>query len=122
MKKLFLPMAFAAALFSLASCKDNREEEKKKFVNTCMDQGGNQMADPKMKEYFNEYCECSAEKVLDKYSQKEIEEMEADAKKTGSQEAMMANLMPVVQPCLDELQKKASTLMPVQTPAPAPVQ
>lgn len=114
MKKILLPVAFAAAVFSLASCKGNREADKKKFVNTCMEQGGNAMADPKMKEYFNEYCECSAEKVLDKYSQKEIDEMEADAKKTGNQEAMMAKLMPVVQPCLDDLQKKASTLAPAQ--------
>lgn len=122
MKKLFLPMAFAAAVFSLASCKGNNSEDKKKFVNTCMEQGGNAVADPKMKEYFNEYCECSAEKVLDKYSQKEIDEMEAEAKKTGSGEAMMAKLMPIVQPCLDELQEKASTIAPAPTTAPQPVQ
>lgn len=113
MKKILLPMAFAAAALSLASCKGNRDADKAKFVKTCMDQGGNQMTGA-MKGYFEDYCQCSAEKVLDKYSQKEIDEMEADAKKTGNQEAMMAKLMPVVQPCLDELQKKASTAAPAQ--------
>lgn len=111
MKKILFPMAFAAALFSLASCNGNREKEKAKFVTTCMEQGGNQMTGA-MKGYFQEYCECSAEKVLDKYSQKEIDEMEADAKKTGSQDAMMAKLMPIVQPCLDDLQKKAASAVP----------
>ena len=117
MKKVLLPMAFAAAVFSLASCKGNREEAKAKFVKTCMDQGGTALTDATMKGYFNEYCECSAEKVLDKYSQKEIDEMEADAKKTGSQDAMMAKLMPVVQPCLDDLSKKASAMAPATAPA-----
>ena len=113
MKKILLPVAFAAAVLSLASCKGNRDADKAKFVKTCMDQGGSAMTGA-MKGYFQEYCECSAEKVLDKYSQKEIDEMEADAKKTGNQDAMMSKLMPVVQPCLDYLQKKATSAAPAQ--------
>ena len=113
MKKILLPVAFAAAAFSLASCKGNRDADKAKFVQTCMDQGGKEVTGT-MKEHFRDYCECSAEKVYDKYSQKEVEEMEADAKKAGNGEAMLAKLMPLVQPCLDDLQKKTSAATPAQ--------
>jgi hypothetical protein len=105
-------MAFAAALFSLASCKGKNEEDKKKFVNTCMQQAGTDVADPTMKGYFQEYCECSAEKVFDKYDQKDIDKMEAEARKTGSSEAMLSKLMPEIKPCLDELKKKSESAMP----------
>lgn len=118
MKNIFLVAAIAAAGLSLASCKGgNREKDKADFVKTCMDQGGNQMAGV-MKDYFEDYCECSADKVLDKYSAKEIKDMEADARTQGQagQEAMMAKLMPVVKPCLDELQKKAMDAQSTTTP------
>jgi len=107
MKKFFLAAAFGAAGLSLASCGGGqKEKDKQAFIQTCMQQGGAAMAGD-MKSAFEEYCKCSAEKVLDKYSKKEIDEMEAEARRTGNGQAMMAKLQPVFQPCLDDLQAKA---------------
>ncbi len=72
------------------------------LAKECIETGNKQFADSKVKAYFHQYCECSSEKMSDQISQEEFNKM----KEAGNDAALQAKIMPIVQPCLDELQGK----------------
>lgn len=109
--KILSISAFALLTFSLLSCSPSKEKIKASFVKSCMQEVESQ-TDPKMKEMMKEYCECSGEKVVNKFSATEIA-----AFNTMSKTEMQAKLMPVIQGCLDELTQKAQALQQSQVPA-----
>lgn len=111
MKKLLLPVCFGIAVFAV-SCQPSKEQVKKNFLKSCTEQAANYGANIS-KDIFDEYCNCAADKMLDKYSVAEVKEMEKD------QSAMMQKVMPVIQPCVDDLQQKVMSNMQGQMPQAA---
>jgi len=88
-----------------AGDREDPRERKKKFVRTCLKEGKD--VSPNMKRAFRQYCECSADAVIARYTQAEIDAMERKSARTGSNDEMMQTLTPVIQPCLDWLQAEA---------------
>jgi len=86
---------------SLTSCFPSKEKIKEKFVESCV-AGIDPQTDPKIKDLMKEYCECSGEKVVNKFTASEIAAFEKMSKAE-----MRAKLMPVIQGCLNELSRKA---------------
>ena len=103
--------------FTLTSCTDKKKKLKDQVTKECIEGGDKQFTDPKIRGYFHEYCECSGERTSEKISGSEWKEFDK-MKKEGREAEMQAKLMPVIQPCLDELQKKISEASPT---APATV-
>jgi hypothetical protein len=111
--KVFAFFGVAMLSLGLFSCAPSKEKMKEQFVKSCMGEIGEQ-ADPKMKQIFNEYCECSGEKVVNKFSAKEIA-----AFNNMSKTELQAKLMPVIQTCLDDLSQKAQAYQQSQGGTPA---
>ena len=74
-------------------------------MKECLSGTEKQFTDPKMRGIMNEYCSCSAEKVANTFSDAEIATFDK-MKREGNEAAIQAKMMPVIQPCLDELQQK----------------
>lgn len=118
MKKLILACgAFVA--FGLASCSPSKEDVKKEFIKACNEGGDKQMTTDAAKKVFHDYCECSGEKVADKFSIKELEEFNKLQKTPdpARQQELQTKMMTVIQPCLTELQSKMMNAMGGQAPA-----
>ncbi len=96
MKKVFILIATTTFLFS---CQASKEKARENFVENCK-KSANSVPDitESQKVIFDKYCDCSADKVLAKYSVAEIVKME----KQG-QDKFMEELMPVIQPCIDDM-------------------
>jgi hypothetical protein len=102
MKKIFLMMAFAFVAVSSFAQKitdpKQRKEMKDIFYNECMT-----AADPNDKETYpvmKKYCDCSGEKMLDKFTRQELEKF-ADM----TEEELAEIVMPAIQGCLEKMQK-----------------
>ncbi len=106
--KQVLPVFVALLLlpFVLTSCSDKKKKMKAEVVKECVDGGEKQFSDPKIRGFFHEYCECSGEKIVEKISDEEFKAM-----KSKSDAETQAKLMPIIQPCLDELQKKMAAVV-----------
>ena len=109
--KILSISAVALLSFSLLSCSPSKEKIKASFVKSCMQEVESQTV-PKMKEMMKDYCECSGEKMVNKFSASEIKAMDK-----MSQSEMRAKLMPVIQDCIDELKQKAEQYQQSQVPA-----
>jgi len=75
-----------------------RKEFKVEFVRSCM-----ATADPEDKVLYaamKGYCACSAESILDRFTKREMNEMNA-----LSEEEQVATMTPVIKPCQDKLVK-----------------
>ncbi len=72
------------------------------LAKECIETGDKQFSDSKVKAYFHQYCECSSEKMSEQISREEFTKM----KEEGNDAALQAKIMPIVQPCLDEMEKK----------------
>lgn len=99
MKKVFIIILTPIFLFS---CQPSNEKVRDNFLKQCTSEIDNIpdiTADEK--KVFNDYCNCSADKILAKYSVAEIAEME----KKG-QQSFMKELQPILQPCFDEMFKE----------------
>jgi hypothetical protein len=106
MNKLVLTFSvLLLCAFALSSCSDRKKNLKAKVTKECIEGGDKQFTDSTMRKYFHEYCECSGEKTSEKLSAEEWKEFEK-MKKDGREGEIQAKLMPVIQPCLDELQKR----------------
>ncbi len=102
MKTLSILAVAAIAAGSLSSC-NSKAAAKKKYREQCETMTAAMLSDAKYKDALNAYCDCSTDKMLDKYSVKELEAVEKSGAAT-----MQAQVSAVVQPCVDELQRKVS--------------
>ncbi len=100
MKKILLATSVCSAMLMMYSCKPSPEEMKKKFVKECVSAiPSNTIPTDAAKEY----CDCSAEILLKKYSTEELAEMN---KKTMADPAVKAKMMEDVRPCLETLAQR----------------
>jgi hypothetical protein len=117
MNKLVLTIGVCTlCITTLISCTDKKKKLKDQVTKECIEGGDKQFTDPKIREYFHEYCKCSGEKTSEKLSSDQWKEFDK-MKKEGREAEMQAKLMPVIQPCLDELQKKIMDASAAPAPA-----
>ena len=109
MKKVIYLLALIAAPV-LASAQDtdkDKEAAKTKMVTECMDNFKEQATTDEAKAVFQDFCSCQAEGLIKQFSLKEIEEFEnSENADQAKQQEIQAKVMPVIMPCMEELQKK----------------
>ncbi len=111
MKRITIALAsLALCTLAFTSCKPSKAQLKKEIVKECNEGAAKQFTDPKLVGFMKDYCECSGEKAADKLSTQEFEEINK-MKKEGREQEMQAKLMPIIQPCLNELQAKMQASM-----------
>ncbi len=102
MKKIILSCSLlAAGAIFLVGCGMGKEKAKTEFVKNCLLSFPGNIP----KDAAETYCNCSADKLLQKYSLVEIMKMEEKLQK--GDEAAKAEMMKAIQPCVDELAQKA---------------
>jgi hypothetical protein len=103
MKKIFIAtlLVFATGTVFAQKITDpkERKELKEEFMKSCM-ASATEGGDESIYEVMRVYCDCSAEKILNKLSRKEIEAMD----KLTDKEAE-TKVMPIIQGCMDQLMK-----------------
>jgi hypothetical protein len=108
MKKVLLLSSAAIALFTIiaTSCKVSKEDFKKTMLQSCV----TAVPETVPKDIALDYCSCSADRLLQKYSVEEIIVMEAGIKKGDEQtkEKMLAE----VKPCIEEMTEKIKARQP----------
>lgn len=92
----------AVCLLLFTSCTDKKKQFRDQLAKECIETGQKQFSDPAVKKQFRDYCNCSAAKIADKVTKEEFEKMKAE----GRQADMQATIMPIVEPCLNELEQK----------------
>ena len=107
MKTITLAVTALSLCALMTACAPSKSKLKEAVTKECITGGDKQFTDPKIRGYFHDYCECSGEKTSEKLSNDEWKEFNK-MKKEGRDAEMQAKLMPIIQPCLDELQKKMS--------------
>ena len=86
----------------LFSYTDKKNEFRKMLINECIETGDKQFTDSKVAAYFHQYCECSSEKLSENMSREEFTKM----KEANNDAELQAKIRPIVQSCLDDLQRK----------------
>lgn len=97
MKKILAVILVATAL---SSCGNDKKALKEEFVKNCMASAGTDASNKKLHDAMQTYCDCSGEKVVNKFSTAEIAAFNG-----MSETEMQEKLMPVIKDCLDDLQK-----------------
>lgn len=107
MKKIILScFALVCGATLLTSCAPSKEKVKETFVTSCV----NSVPGSIPKDAAKQYCECSADKLLEKYSVTEVMKMEEKIK--SGDEKVKTEMMTAIQPCIDELTQKVSAQQP----------
>lgn len=109
MKKVIYLLALIA-IPAFANAQDTDKDKaaaRTRMITECMNDVKDQTTTDELKAAFQDYCTCQTEGMLKQFSLKEIAEFEnlenADAAK---QQEASAKIMPVLMPCMEELQKK----------------
>lgn len=109
MKKVIYLLALIAAPV-LASAQDtdkDKEAAKTKMIAECMNDLKEQTTTDELKVVFQDFCTCQTENMLKQFSLKEIDEISnAKDAEPAKQQEIQAKVMPVIMPCVEELQKK----------------
>lgn len=94
--------AFAQKITDLKERKVFKDE----FVQECMKSATDNNDGTDVYKAMEVYCNCSAEKVLDKLSKKQIESMA-----TWTEKEVEEMLTPIIQTCLDKLEADLKEIM-----------
>jgi len=109
MKKAFYLLALIA-IPALASAQDTDKEKeaaKPKLVTECMDGFKDQATTEELKAAFKDFCTCQVDGLLKEFSLKEVEELKnMETADQAKQQEIAAKVMPIIMPCMEELQKK----------------
>lgn len=102
MKKTLPIIVLSLSLF-LLSFQTTKEAAKKNFIDKCVSEAldDDEANDTKIKAVMTDFCKCAADKVFEKYSVEEVEELEK-----GSEDSMTQAMMPLIQPCINDMQNK----------------
>jgi hypothetical protein len=108
MKKLFIIIILLVAgqaTRAQALKGEERKTVKAEFVKSCISSGTEGTTDKGMIKAMNTYCECAGEKVVNKFTKKEIESFN-----TMTEAQIEKTLMPVIDACLQQLQKDVAAM------------
>ncbi len=97
MKKIFFFLLLAGGL---ASCKTGHTEFKKQFVANCEQSAKAQISDNRLLPLVHDYCECSAEELLDHMSDEEL----LNIKDANADPVLRAKLLRITETCMKEMQ------------------
>ena len=102
----------------LAACEPSKEELKKSYAKTCNEQADANYPDGEMRAAMHDFCDCCADKVVEKFSSKELTEFN-QLERAGKKAEVAAKLMPVLQPCTVEMQKRMEHIDTTVAPVPS---
>lgn len=103
MKKIliFTALVFCAGTsYSQVTDKVYRTSFKESFVESCV-APYKETADKQTLAYTQKFCECSADKLLNTLTKEKLGEISK-----MDEEKKMAEMMPVIKPCIEEFQKE----------------
>jgi hypothetical protein len=108
MKKVLLLGITSIALFTIIAtgCQPSKEHFKKTMVESCVAAVPGTVP----KDIALNYCNCSSDRLLQKYSVEEIIVMEA-AIKSGDEQTK-EKMLKEVKPCIDEMTEKIKARQP----------
>lgn len=108
MKKALYLLAFAAIpVFAHAQEKAKVDDAtKQKLINNCIDQAKAAATTDEAKAAIKDFCTCSTENMLKELTPEEIENMDKQGGDQAKQQELLQKVMPLIQPCLEEFQKK----------------
>jgi len=101
MKKLFVTAVIGASLFSI-SCKPSKDQLKKTFVKSCIEEAGKTVKDEKSKKAIADYCDCAGQKVVDQFSYEELQKLD----KNPNDAELNKKLEPIINTCAEALGKQ----------------
>ncbi len=112
MKKAFYLLALLA-IPAIAQAQNNntvKEEDKQRIIAKCVEDGKEMATTDDMKTALKNYCTCQTENLLKVMSVEEVEHWGENMEKAdeATQQAMAEKAMPLIMPCLEELQSKMS--------------
>lgn len=115
MKKVLLPLGLASILLA-TSCQPSREQLAKKYKDVCIEnmKKGKTSITADEKKVIEDGCSCMGNKIADKFSAKEIDEMIAMFEKNYNREQSKEienKMMPVIQPCIEEMMKASAAAL-----------
>ena len=105
MKKILILLPLFAG--GLASCSNGHAEFKKRFVESCEQSAKSRITDNRLVPLLHDYCECSADQLLKKMSEDELEAI----KNPDSNPEVREKVLSITAPCLQELQQKSAKLV-----------
>ncbi len=107
MKKILLALAVVGFSASFANAQEVKENPKLKAdIAKCIDKVKEQMGDLGDKEdAVKNYCTCQTEGLMKALTEDEYNNLEKYMQDPEKQSALQEKLMPVIMPCLEELQK-----------------
>ena len=94
-----------AIVCAVSSCEPSKKEIKDEFARSCITEADRQTSDARVRRIAHDYCECAGEKAADKFSPTEWKQLDK-MKKEGRVSEMQARIMPVIQPCEEEMRKR----------------
>ncbi len=92
----------ATLALTLTACSSNRESAKKNTVKACMESAQKNGGAAISKDLIKEYCECSADRVIDQSSDEEIKALNDNVMTPEEQQRIMT----LAAPCAQTLQQK----------------
>ncbi len=128
MKRAFMPVMFAATILA-AGCQPSKEQVAKKFKDKCIANISNQEQAEKpdhIKLMMEDACGCMGEKLAEKYSAKEVDEIAGimnsmDEKDMEKRNELAMKIGPVLQPCILEMQQKMIEAMATDSLTPGAI-
>jgi len=108
-KVLYLLALVAIPAFSQAQdTKTVNEEDKQRIIAKCMEEAKEIATTDALKSAFKDFCTCQTESLLKELSVDELEHLNENMEKAdeATQQAMAQKVMPLIMPCMEELQSK----------------
>ena len=87
------------------SCSPSKKEIRDEFTKSCIQEADKQTDDPNVRKAVHDYCKCAGEMTSEKLSVTDWTEID-NLKKKGESAAIKAKLMPILQPCEEEMRRK----------------
>jgi len=110
MKKVLYLLALAAipAISQAQDAKTVKEEDKQRLIAKCVEDAKDIATTDELKAAFKDYCTCQTENLLKELSVDEVEHLNENMEKAdeATQQAMAQKMMPLIMPCMEELQSK----------------
>ncbi|MES2774639.1 MAG: hypothetical protein V4722_10665 [Bacteroidota bacterium] len=102
MKQFVVAVIVGASLFTM-SCKPSKDQMKKEFISSCIEQASKTMTnnDEKTTRAVADYCECTGQKLIDQFSVEELEKLTKDP----NDAELTKKLKPIINTCTEALGK-----------------
>ncbi len=84
MKKVLLSLAALAVLTAGCNSGNQKAEAKKNFISACTTKMQGDFGDaPAMREQIKTFCECSADRIMDSFTESEIKKLDTNPDDPG---------------------------------------